>query len=134
MLAVRKRHPVFGLGSFREVECDNPHILAFLRVLGDDVDGEQPETVLCVNNLSSIPQGGRICLPGLGGHALTDLFGGTGFPAIGTDDELTITMGSRDFFWLHVSPAPVEPEDGYVAESGEAAAVLQARKRAHSGS
>jgi rhodanese-related sulfurtransferase len=25
---------------------------------------------------------------------------------------------------------PVEPEDGYVAESGEAAAVLQARKRA----
>jgi rhodanese-related sulfurtransferase len=27
---------------------------------------------------------------------------------------------------------PVEPEDGYVAESGEAAAVLQARKRASS--
>ena len=25
---------------------------------------------------------------------------------------------------------PVEPDDGYVAESGEAAAVLQARKRA----
>jgi rhodanese-related sulfurtransferase len=28
---------------------------------------------------------------------------------------------------------PVEPEDGYVAESGEAAAVLQARKRASQG-
>jgi hypothetical protein len=25
---------------------------------------------------------------------------------------------------------PVEPEDGYVAESGEAAAILQARKKA----
>ncbi|MFN8215804.1 MAG: rhodanese-like domain-containing protein [Solirubrobacterales bacterium] len=35
--------------------------------------------------------------------------------------------------WIEAG-LPVEPEDGYVAESGEAAAVLQARKRAHSGS
>ena len=28
---------------------------------------------------------------------------------------------------------PLEPEDGYVAESGEAAAILQARKRAAQG-
>jgi len=112
MLAVRKRHPVFGMGGFQAVECDNPHVLAFLRVLGDDVESEEPETVLCVNNLSSTPQATRISLPGLGGHALADLFGGVGFPAIGTDDELVVTMGSRDFFWLHVSPTPVESEDG----------------------
>ncbi len=31
--------------------------------------------------------------------------------------------------WIEAD-LPVEPEDGYVAESGEAAAVLQARKRA----
>jgi len=112
MLAVRKRHPVFGMGGFQAVECDNPHVLAFLRVLGDDVESEEPETVLCVNNLSSTPQATRISLPGLGGRALTDLFGGVGFPAIGADDELVVTMGSRDFFWLHVSPTPVESEDG----------------------
>ena len=35
--------------------------------------------------------------------------------------------------WIEAG-LPVEPEDGYVAESGEAAAVLQARKRAASGS
>lgn len=31
--------------------------------------------------------------------------------------------------WIEAD-LPVEPEDGYVAESGEAAAILQARKRA----
>ena len=31
--------------------------------------------------------------------------------------------------WIEAG-LPLEPEDGYVAESGEAAAVLQARKRA----
>ena len=35
--------------------------------------------------------------------------------------------------WIEAG-LPVDPEDGYVAESGEAAAVLQARKRAAGGS
>ena len=34
--------------------------------------------------------------------------------------------------WIEAG-LPVDPEDGYVAESGEAAAVLQARKRAAAG-
>jgi maltose alpha-D-glucosyltransferase/alpha-amylase len=103
MLAVRKQHPVFGLGRFVPVECDNPHVLAFLRVLGPgDPSGEAPETVLCVNNLSHVPQGTRLELPDHAGASLEDLFGGTGFPPVGADGELEITMGSRDFFWLRV--------------------------------
>jgi maltose alpha-D-glucosyltransferase / alpha-amylase len=86
------------------VECDNPPVLAFLRVLDDaEVSGEQPETVLCVNNLSQVPQGTRLELPGYEGATLEDLFGGTGFPAVPADGDLEITMGSRDFFWLKVS-------------------------------
>ena len=100
MLAVRKRHPVFGLGEFVAVEADNPHVLAFLRVLGDGVDGETPETVLCVNNLSHSPQGTRLSLPGHAGASLTDIFGGTGFFPVPDDGVLPITLGSRDFFWL----------------------------------
>jgi maltose alpha-D-glucosyltransferase/alpha-amylase len=95
---------VFGLGRFVPVECDNPHVLAFLRVLGPgDVSGEEPETVLCVNNLSHVPQGTRLELPGHAGAALEDLFGGTGFRPVEADGGLELTMGSRDFFWLRVT-------------------------------
>jgi maltose alpha-D-glucosyltransferase/alpha-amylase len=104
MLAVRKQHPVFGLGRFVPVECDNPHVLAFLRLLDDgEISGEPAEAVLCVNNLSQVPQGTRLELPGYEGATLEDLFGGTGFPAVPEDGELEITMGSRDFFWLKVT-------------------------------
>ncbi|HVN12992.1 MAG TPA: maltose alpha-D-glucosyltransferase [Kineosporiaceae bacterium] len=103
MLAVRRKHPVFGLGRFVPVECDNPHVLAFLRVLRDaEVAGEAAETILCVNNLSQVPQGTRLELPGCEGAELVDVFGGTGFPAVPDEGTLEITMGSRDFFWLQV--------------------------------
>jgi maltose alpha-D-glucosyltransferase/alpha-amylase len=49
MLAVRKQHPVFGMGSYDELGSSNPSVLAFVREFGDD-------KVLCVNNLSRFPQ------------------------------------------------------------------------------
>ena len=107
MLAVRKQHPVFGLGRFVQVEADNPHVLAFLRVLRDnEVPGEPAETVLCVNNLSHVPQGTTLDLSGYWGAGLEDIFGGTGFPNVPADGQLHMTMGSRDFFWLRVSAGP----------------------------
>jgi maltose alpha-D-glucosyltransferase/alpha-amylase len=105
MLDMRRRHPVFGLGSFQAVTSENGSVLAFLRVLGDDIDGEVPETLLCVNNLSSTPQGTLLQLPHLAGASLTDVFGGNGFTAVGDDGTLKLTMGSRDFFWLRVDEA-----------------------------
>ncbi len=115
MLSIRKRHPVFGLGRFVPLECDNPHVLAFLRVL-DDEPGELPETVLCINNLSHAPQATRIALDGCAGNRLEDIFGGTGFDPIPLDGTLPVTMGSRDFFWLRVTqsapPAPATPAAG----------------------
>ncbi len=104
MLAVRRNHPVFGLGRFVPVECDNPHVLAFLRVLRDgEAAGEAAGTILCVNNLSQVPQGTRLELSGYERAELVDVFGGTGFPAVPGDGTLEITMGSRDFFWLKVT-------------------------------
>ncbi len=103
MLTIRRRHPAFGLGRYLPLEADNPHILAFLRVLGDEVPGEEPETLLCVNNLSSTPQATRIQVPELAGAQLSDLFGGTGFEPVPQDGTLRLTMGSRDFFWLTAS-------------------------------
>ncbi|GAB3683253.1 maltose alpha-D-glucosyltransferase [Angustibacter aerolatus] len=104
MLAIRKRHPVFGLGRYVNVETDNPAVLAFLRVLDDtDASGETPETVLCVNNMGSTPQAATLQLGDHAGHLLDDLFGGSGFPKIGDDGRLTLSLGSRDFFWLRVN-------------------------------
>jgi maltose alpha-D-glucosyltransferase / alpha-amylase len=109
MLTVRKRHPVFGLGAFVPLEVDNPHVLAFLRVVQEgEVPGEPAETVLSINNLSHSPQATRIQLPNHAGSALTDIFGGSGFSPVGANGVLPVTMGSRDFFWLQLGrPAPV---------------------------
>jgi maltose alpha-D-glucosyltransferase/alpha-amylase len=104
MLAIRKRHPVFGLGRYVNVETDNEAVLAFLRVLQDgDESGEEPETVLCVNNLAHTPQAATLRLPGHGGARIDDLFGGAGFPDVPADGELTLSLGSRDFFWLRLT-------------------------------
>jgi hypothetical protein len=36
------------------------------------------------------------------GAQLVDLFGGQGFPKIGDDGKVLVTLGSRDFFWFQV--------------------------------
>ena len=102
MLQIRGRHPVFGLGDFNVVEADNDAILAFTRTM--EADGNEPgEAVLCVNNLSSRPQAATIQLPEqLAGRELIDLFGGSGFPWVAADGRVTLTLGSRDFFWLRL--------------------------------
>ena len=104
MLAVRKRHPVFGLGSYVQLVSDNDAVLAYLRVLDADVDpDEAPETVLCINNLAQTPQGTTLQLPDHGDHHLVDLFGGSGFTPVQFDGRLPISLGSRDFFWLRLT-------------------------------
>jgi maltose alpha-D-glucosyltransferase/alpha-amylase len=127
MLATRKEHPVFGLGAYLPLEATNPHVLAFLRVLREgDVEGEEPETVLCVNNLSSVPQATRIRMPEQAGHQLTDLFGGAGFETVPDDGWLGLSMGSRDFFWLGVTPTAESLASAESSGTSALAAALQA--------
>jgi maltose alpha-D-glucosyltransferase/alpha-amylase len=127
MLATRKEHPVFGLGGYVPLEASNPHVLAFLRVLRDgEVEGEAGETVLCVNNLSSVPQATRIRMPEQAGHQLTDLFGGAGFETVPEDGWLGLSMGSRDFFWLGVTPTAASTASAAASGTSPLAAALQA--------
>jgi len=104
MLAIRRRHPVFGLGSYVQLTCDNEAVLAYLRVMHADraPSGVEPETVLCLANLSGTPQAGSVALPGRARSTLRDLFGGSGFPSIPESGVLPVTLGSRDFFWLRM--------------------------------
>ena len=112
MLAVRREHPVFGLGDFEVCEASNDRVLSFVRVdrHARDTEDRSAVAVLCVNNLSSRPQATVVTLPDeLRGWETRDLFGGGGFPDIGDDGTVTITLGSRDFFWLALDKPRGEP-------------------------
>ncbi|WP_295697948.1 maltose alpha-D-glucosyltransferase [Lapillicoccus sp.] len=107
MLQVRSRHQVFGLGEFRVCPSDNEAILSFVRSTGgapsSSASEDVPEAVLCVNNLASRPQATTVHLPEeYAGARLVDLFGGQGFPKVGDDGTVLITLGSRDFFWFQL--------------------------------
>ncbi|HWS59088.1 MAG TPA: maltose alpha-D-glucosyltransferase [Actinotalea sp.] len=97
MLAVRRRHPVFGTGDFVALACDTDAVLGYLRRSPD-------ETVLCVANLASTARAAVLRVPDLAGHALHDVFGGSPFGHVPTTGELPVTLGSRTFYWLTVTP------------------------------
>ncbi|HEY3438634.1 MAG TPA: maltose alpha-D-glucosyltransferase [Actinotalea sp.] len=97
MLSVRRQHPVFGMGNFLALATDNEAVLAYLRTSAD-------ETILCVANLAATPRSATMRLPDHGGHLLRDVFGGAPFPSLDAHGGFTVTLGSRDFFWLTVSP------------------------------
>jgi maltose alpha-D-glucosyltransferase/alpha-amylase len=96
MLAVRRQHPALGSGDFQPVASDNQSVLAFVRGLPE-------ESLLCIANLASTARATTLTLPTWAGARLTDVFGGAVFPAVGEDGTLTITLGSREFFWLTIA-------------------------------
>ena len=49
LIALRKEHPVFGLGTYEALRPDNPRIFAHVRTFEDDI-------VLCVHNLARSAQ------------------------------------------------------------------------------
>jgi maltose alpha-D-glucosyltransferase/alpha-amylase len=106
MLAVRRAHPAFGLGDYRNVPTESESVLAFLREVHEgNSEGERPEVVLCIFNLSQHPVAARMHLPEFAGRGLRDLFGGMPFPAFAEDGNITLTLGSHDFYWLRLRSA-----------------------------
>ncbi len=99
MLTVRREHPVFGLGDFVPVDCDNDAVLAFLRTSPE-------ETVLCVTNLAATARSAHLNMPEYAGRELVDAFGGAGLGQVGDDGQMSWTLGARDFFWAVVVPTP----------------------------
>ena len=95
LIAVRKQHPVFGLGDFSELPASNPSVLAFVRTFGDD-------RVLCVNNLSRFPQPVELDLSRYEGMTPVELTGHVHFPRIGSWPYL-LTLGGHQFLWFALS-------------------------------
>ncbi|MGO1317151.1 MAG: maltose alpha-D-glucosyltransferase [Cellulomonadaceae bacterium] len=102
MLAVRRRHPAFGLGDFVPIDCEDPAVLAFLRRTPD-------ETILCVANLAATARATGAHLPEHAGHTMTDLFGGANLGAVAADGAVSWMLGAREFYWTTLAP-PTTPE------------------------
>jgi maltose alpha-D-glucosyltransferase/alpha-amylase len=94
MLAVRKEHAVFGLGSFETLHPDNPAIFAYIRKHHEDI-------VLCVNNLSGRAQAAELDLSEYNGLFPVELLGRERFPRIGELPYL-LTFGPHAFYWFQL--------------------------------
>jgi len=93
-VALRKQHPVFGLGSYAALETSNPRVFAHVREHEQDL-------VLCVHNLARSAQAVELDLSRYEGRTPVEMTGGTPFPRIGTLPYL-LTFGPRGFFWFRL--------------------------------
>ncbi|MCT1683353.1 maltose alpha-D-glucosyltransferase [Corynebacterium appendicis] len=92
---IRKQYKAFGRGDYQEVEHSNPRVLAFIR----EYDGER---ILCVNNMSSLPQPVEMNLSHLAGVVPRELSGNVEFPAIGELPWL-VTLAPHGHLWFDIS-------------------------------
>jgi maltose alpha-D-glucosyltransferase/alpha-amylase len=114
ILGIRRGHPVFGLGSYRNINADADQVLAFVRELrAGEVPGEQEETVLCVFNLSGHPVASMLDLNGYEGRGLRDLFGGEPFSQVGPDGRFHVTLGPHGYYWLRIRSAGSVPSSPF---------------------
>ncbi|MBW9054588.1 maltose alpha-D-glucosyltransferase [Rhizobium mesosinicum] len=95
MLALRRRHSAFGRGSLRFLTPSNRRILAYLREYGDEV-------ILCVANLSRLPQAVELDLSAFEGRIPIELTGMSPFPPIGQLTYL-LTLPPYGFFWFELN-------------------------------
>ncbi|WFS04694.1 maltose alpha-D-glucosyltransferase [Rhizobium tumorigenes] len=95
MLALRGRHTAFGRGTIRFLKPANRKILAYLREYGD-------ETILCVVNLSRLPQAVELDLSEFEGRIPVEMTGMSAFPPIGQLTYL-LTLQPYGFFWFKLA-------------------------------
>ena len=91
-IALRKEHPVFGLGDYVPLRTENPRIFAHLRTYADDV-------IMCVHNVARTAQAVELDLSAYEGRYPVEMFGRSRFPRIGELPYL-LTLAPRGFFWF----------------------------------
>jgi maltose alpha-D-glucosyltransferase/alpha-amylase len=91
-IALRKEHPVFGLGDYTPLEPSNPKVFAHVRSYEEDV-------VLCVHNVARTAQPVELDLSAYEGRWPEEMFGRTRFPRIGELPYL-LTLAPRGFYWF----------------------------------
>jgi maltose alpha-D-glucosyltransferase/alpha-amylase len=116
-IALRRQHPVFGRGSIRFLQPDNPKVLAYLRESDD-------ERVLVVANLSRHAQACELDLAEHAGEHLVEMFGSTAFPQV-TARPYALTLGPYGHYWFQLEQRPLHVTYAGVSTTGPAVAVPQ---------
>ncbi|MGZ4359738.1 MAG: maltose alpha-D-glucosyltransferase [Gaiellaceae bacterium] len=93
-IALRKEHPVFGLGDLEVLHPTNPRILAHVRRYEEDI-------ILCVHNLARSAQAVELDLSAFAGLVPEEMLGRSRFPPVGELPYL-LTFSSRGFFWFQL--------------------------------
>jgi maltose alpha-D-glucosyltransferase/alpha-amylase len=101
-IALRKEHPVFGLGSYEPLSTSNYKIFAHVRKHADDV-------VLCVHNVARSAQPVELDLSAYEGRHPVEMFGRTRFPRIGELPYL-LTLAPRGFYWFLLEEEAAEAD------------------------
>jgi maltose alpha-D-glucosyltransferase/alpha-amylase len=107
-VALRKEHPVFGLGSYEPLSPSNPKVFAHIRRYEDDV-------MLCVHNMARSAQAVELDLSEYEGRIPVELFGKSRFPRIGELPYL-LTLAPRGFYWFELEEEPGEDQNGNEGE------------------
>jgi maltose alpha-D-glucosyltransferase/alpha-amylase len=105
-IALRKEHPVFGLGSYEPLRPSNPKVFAHVRRYEGDI-------ALCVHNLAASAQAVELDLSAFKGRWPEEMFGRNRFPRVGELPYL-LTLAPRGFFWFLLKEDPdavPEPDD-----------------------
>ncbi|MCK6455298.1 MAG: maltose alpha-D-glucosyltransferase [Phycisphaerae bacterium] len=97
LIALRRRHAVFGRGEIRFLTPANAKVLAFIR---RDREG----AVLVVANLSRFVQPVELDLDEFHGWTPVELFGRVRFPVI-EDRPYFLSLGPHTFYWFALEPA-----------------------------
>lgn len=95
MVALRRRHRAFGRGTIRFLSPGNRKILAYVRE-------HEGETILCVANLSRLPQAVELDLADFAGRVPIELTGMSPFPPIGQLTYL-LTLPPYGFSWFRLA-------------------------------
>ncbi len=94
MTNLRRRHQAFGRGTIRFLYPDNRRVLVYLR----EYEGE---TLMCVANLSRLPQPVELDLSQYAGATPIEITGPSPFPPIGQLPYL-LTLPPFGFYWFEL--------------------------------
>ena len=110
MVAVRKKHDVFGRGEIDLLYPANRKILAYIRRAREVEAGDAgDEAVLCVANLSRAPQAVEIDLSRYEGRVPVELIGQSRFPPVG-ELPYMLTLPGHGFFWFVLASEEAAPD------------------------
>jgi maltose alpha-D-glucosyltransferase/alpha-amylase len=94
MINLRRLFRVFSRGTIEILEPENKRVLAYLRQFGGDA-------VLCVSNLSHLPQPVLLDLSSFRGFRPVEMLGYTDFPPV-EDGPYFLTLGAYGFYWFEL--------------------------------